>query len=177
MTMEQFNRTNDDRLLDYLDGRLEGVYLQQLKKDLEASSILQSRLEELRMIHRVLAKTKLESPSPAFVTKVMQNLNAPAFSSSISPRNGLLLLTGMIVAAGMLVVMISAGVFDQFSGLVSLDQAAPVKRYFQQSLPEISINGKLIIQIIVGLNLVLGFIVLDRTVLRPLFQKRAGMYL
>lgn len=176
--MEKIKQTDDDRLLDYLDGKLEGARLLQLKKDLEHNSFLQVRLDELRLVHRVLAQTNLESPSPAFVNKVMQHLHSPSFSSySLSPRNGLLLLVGMLVAAGMLVAMVSAGVFDQFSGMISMDKAIPVKKYLQQSLPEMSINGKLIIQIIVGLNLVLGFIVLDRTVLKPLFQKRAGMQL
>ena len=175
--MEKIKQTDDDRLLDYLDGKLEGAHLLQLKKDLENTSSLQVRLDELRIVHRVLAQTKLESPSPAFVNKVMQHLHSPSFSSSLSPRNGLLLLMGMLVATGMLVAMVSAGVFDQFSGMISMDKAIPVKKYLQQSLPEMSIHGKLIIQIIVGLNLVLGFIVLDRTVLKPLFQKRAGMQL
>ena len=175
--MEEFKQEQDNRLLDYLDGKLDGARLQQLKKDLESSTPLQIRLDELRTVHRVLAQTKLESPSPAFVNRVMQNLSAPSFSSSLSPRNGLLLLTGVLVAAGMLAAMISAGVFDQFSGIISLDETAPVKKYFQQSLPSVAINGKLIIKIIVGVNLLLAFIVLDRTVLRPLFQKRAGMLL
>ena len=174
--MEDFKQEEDDQLLDYLDGKLDGARLQQLKKNLESSTPLQVRLDELRTVHRVLAQTKLESPSPAFVNRVMQNLDAPLYSS-LSPRNGLLLLTGMLVAAGMLAAMISTGVFDQFSGIISLDETVPVKKYFQQSLPSVAINGKLIIKIIVGVNLVLAFIVLDRTVLRPLFQKRAGMFL
>ncbi len=174
--MKDSKQEDDNRLLDYLDGKLDGARLHQLKKDLESSAPLQVRLDELRTVHRVLAHTKLESPSPAFVNRIMQNLNAPSFSSSLSPRNGLLLLTGMLVAACMLAAMISAGVFDQFSGIISLDETAPVKKYFQHSLPSVAINGKLIIKIIVAVNLVLAFIVLDRTVLRPLFQKRAGIW-
>lgn len=175
--MEKIPTAMDDRLLDYLDGKLEGAPLQQLKKEVEGSSSLQARLETLRTVHRVLAHTKLESPSPAFVNRVMQNLNAVSFPSALSPRNGMLLLAGVMAAAGILVVMISAGIFDNVQGMVSLEQTLPVKKYFQQSLPVISVNGKLIINIIVGLNLVLAFLVLDKTVLKPFFQRRAGAHL
>jgi hypothetical protein len=176
--MEKITTAQDDRLLNYLDGKLDGTELQHLKKELESSKLLQDRLNELRIIHRVLAHTTLDTPSFAFTNRVMQNLHTRPVPSSISPKNGLLLLLGVMVAAGMLVVMISVGVFDQISGIVSLDQAAPVKKYFQQqTLPSIPVNGKLLIKIIVGLNLVLAFVVLDRTVLKPFFQKRAGLQL
>lgn len=177
MTMENITTVQDDRLLDYLDGRLEGAGLHHLKEELQSSEVLRKRLEELRSVHRVLATAKLESPSPAFVTKVMQNLNAVSFSSPLSPKNGILLLTGVMVAAGILAGMLSVGIFDQLTGVVSLERVAPVQKYFQQSLPPFSINVKLIIKILIGLNLVLGFIVLDRTVLKPFFQRRAGMQL
>ncbi len=175
--MEKITTVQDDRLLNYLDGKLDGTELVQLKKDLESSDLLQARLNELRMIHRVLAHTALETPSFAFTNKVMQNLHSKPVTSYLSPRNGLLLLAGVMVAAGMLVAMISAGIFDDMGGIVSLDKAIPVKNYVHQSLPTISVNGKLLIKIIIGLNLVLVFIVLDRTVLKPYFQKRAGMQL
>ncbi len=172
--MEKIPTALDDRLLDYLDGNLDETDLHQLKMELEKSPMVKSRLEELRLLHETLMQTRLESPSPAFTTKVMQNLHRLPFSSTLSPRNGLLLLAGMIAAAGILVVMISAGTFDQFKGMVSLKQLSPVQKYFQQSLPSFSVNGKLIINIIVGINLVLAFIILDRTILRPFFQRRAG---
>ncbi len=177
MSMETITTAQDDRLLDYLDGRLDGITLQQLRKELESSATLQKRLEELRMVHRTLAGTQMESPSPAFVNTVMQNLHKTSFSSTLSPRNGLLLLLGMTVASGLLAVMMGAGVFDQFNGSISLEQVAPVKNYIQQSLPVVAISGKLIINIMIGLNLVLGFFVLDRTVLKPFFQKRSGLML
>lgn len=178
MTMDTLSKAQDDLLLNYLDGRLEGNALSEFKRELENSAPLKARLEILRRVHRTLAlQNNLESPSPQFVNKVMQNLNNAPAASLLSPRNGLFLLTGVMVATGILAFMISAGTFDQFNGILSLDQAAPVQKYFQQGLPAIPIDGKLIINILIGLNLVLAFLVLDRTVLRPFFQKRAGMQL
>lgn len=172
--MEKITNYQEDSLQDYLDGKLDGPALQQLKTDLAGSPSLQQRLEELRHIQQFLGKQTLQSPSPTFVTRVMKNLSQKAVSAYPSPKNGIMLVLGVMVATGMLVIMISAGVFDQISGLVSLDQVAPLKKYVQPSLPTLHINGKLIIKVLVGVNLVLAFIVLDRTVLRPLFQRRAG---
>jgi hypothetical protein len=178
--MEKIPAPMDDKLLDYLDGRLDGAALAQLRKDLEASPALQARLESLRTVHRTLAHTKLESPSPLFVNKVMKDLHTVSFPATLSPKNGLLLVMGTMVAAGILIVMISNGFFDNANGVVnlnSLEQVSPVKKYIQQTLPTISINGKLVIDMLVGLNLVLAFLILDKTVLKPFFQKRAGVQL
>lgn len=173
--MEKITPAQDDQLLDYLDGKLDGAALQRLKQDLASSSQLQARLDELRAVHTVLSTATLQTPSSNFVTKVMKNLHAQPVASSLSPRNGLLLLAGITVAAGMLVALISGGVFDQFNTMMTVNNPAPVQKYFQQSLPSVPINGKLVIDGIIGINLVLAFLILDRTVLRPFFQRRARM--
>ncbi|NOT77072.1 MAG: hypothetical protein HOP08_19280 [Cyclobacteriaceae bacterium] len=175
--MEKITTIQDDKLLNYLDGKLNELEVIQLRKELEASAVLQARLEDLRLVHRTLAHTTLDTPSMAFTNKVMLNLHSQSFPTYLSPKNGLLLLGGIIIAAGMLVVMITAGIFDQVNGPISLDKTLPVSQYFKQSLPTVSINGKLVVKIIVGLNLVLAFFILDRTVLKPFFQKRAGTQL
>jgi hypothetical protein len=175
--MEKITGEQDDRLLDYLDGRLDGTGLAQLKKELESSAAMKARLEQLRIVHRTLASTKLEAPSPLFTTKVMKNLHVSPPQSSLSPRNGLFLLAGVVVAAGILVALMSAGVFDGFKETVPLDGANQIQKYLQPSLHQVSINGRTIIKILVGLNLALAFVVLDRTVLKPYFQKRAGLQL
>ncbi|MBL7864738.1 MAG: hypothetical protein JNK10_07690 [Cyclobacteriaceae bacterium] len=172
--MEKITTFQEDSLQDFLDGKLEGPALQQLKHELASSPALQHRLEELRRLHQSLSKQSLQSPSSGFVAQVMKNLGQVSRSAYPSPRNGIMLLLGVMVATGMLVIMISAGVFDQIGGLISLEQLSPVKKYIQPSLPSLPINGKLIIQLLVGINLILAFIVLDRTVLRPFFQRRAG---
>lgn len=178
MSMDTISKAQDDMLLHYLDGKLEGHGLSELKKELEGSEALRARLEVLRRIHRTLAlHNTLDSPSPNFVGKVMQNLNAAPSSPMLSPRNGLLLIAGVMVATGILAFMISAGTFDQFNGIISIDQTETVQKYFQQGLPAIPVDGKLMINILIALNLVLAFLVLDRTVLRPFFQKRAGLQL
>lgn len=173
--MEQITNAQEDNLQAFFDGKLEGPALQQLKADLAASPAMQKRLEKLRLIHQALATSTLQSPSPSFVKRVMANLHTYS-GTAPSPRNGMLLVLGVMIATGMLVAIVSAGVFDQVGGMITIDQVAPVKKYFQQSIPSIPVSGKLLINILVGLNLALAFIVLDRTVLRPYFQRRANQW-
>lgn len=175
--MEQITGEQDNRLLDYLDGKLDGTSLAQLRKELEDSAAMRARLEQLRIVHRTLAHTKLESPSFMFTEKVMKNLHVSPPQSSMSPRNGLMLLSGIIVAAGVLIALMGSGIFDGFKETLPLDQTTQLQKYIQPSIHQISINGRMIIKLLVGLNLALAFVVLDRTVLKPYFQKRAGLQL
>jgi len=172
--MEKITETQETNLQRYLDGELEGPALQQFKEELSASPALQQRLERTRPVVEFLRKGKLETPSPAFVERVMRNLSRGAVTAYPSPKNGLMLLAGVIVASGMVAFMLSAGSFDSLTGLISVDQVNILNKYQTPSLPTININGKLIIRALIGINLVLAFIVLDRTVLRPFFNRRAG---
>ena len=165
----------DDLLLDYLDGKLEGTSLQSLKQQLEQSPALQTRLEELRLIHLHLSSARLESPSNDFVDRVMKNLSASsAAASALSPRNGLLLIAGILVAGGILAFMISTGTFDNANGVISLEKAQPATKYIQYTLPSLPLKGKVILDSILGISILLCLVVLDRTVLRPLFQKKTA---
>lgn len=175
MNMDKITEAQETALQRYLDGELEGPALQQLKQDLSASPALQRRLEELRPVHTFLSRNALQAPSDHFVDKVMRNLSRGAASPYPSPKNGLMLLAGVMVASGMLAALLSAGTFDQVSGLLSLNQVEVLKNIQTPELPSVSINGKLVMKILIAINLVLAFIVLDRTVLRPYFQRRALM--
>lgn len=172
--MDSITTSEEDNLQDFLDGNLEGPALQQLKQHLATSPALQRRLEELRQIHNHLNSQTLQTPSPVFVDRVMRNLSRAVISTQPSPKNGLMLLAGVVIASGMLAVLISAGAFDQLSGLINMEQIEPLKKYVTPALPSFSVNGKLIMKILIGINLVLAFVVLDRTVLRPYFQRRAN---
>lgn len=165
----------DYRLLDYLDGKLEGVNLQALRNDLEKSPELQQRLEVLRVIHRQLAASKLDSPSPKFVQSVMQKVAIQRPSSSgLSPRNGILLALGVMAAAVILAAMVNTGIFDQVTDLVDLKTPTGMNKYVPEFSAPVNISGKMIVNFCLGIALVFTFLILDRTVLRPFFQRRAG---
>jgi hypothetical protein len=129
------------------------------------------REEELKLIENVLAKNKLESPSSNFTHRVMMNLHSMPVASSLSPRNGLFLLFGTVVAVTLLTILVSTGVFDSTGATISLEQLpdAEITKDLQKTIP---LSGKWLMNGLILLNIVLAFILLDRTVLRPFFNRR-----
>lgn len=172
--MEKISETQETNLQRYLDGELEGHALQQFKEELSKSTPLQHHLEAVRPVHDYLRKSSLQSPSNTFVDRVMRNLSRGSVTPYPSPKNGLMLLAGVMVASGLLAVMLSAGTFDKFTSLITVEQVDILKKYQTPSLPSFNLNVKLIMKVLIGVNLVLAFIVLDRTVLRPFFSRREG---
>lgn len=169
--MEQASK--DELLLSYLDGTLDEMRLKSLKSELEASEPLRQRLEHLRMVHEVLSRQELETPASNFVARVMRNLHNRPSSITLSPRNGLMLVLGTTIAISLLLFLVQAGQFNDIINVDPIRQTGPGQRYIP-NLPSISINLKMVVNILIGLNLALAFVVLDRTILKPYFQKRAG---
>lgn len=157
-------------LLSYLDKSLSEAQLMSFKREVESSEALQVRLKELQLINETLAKGgSLMEPSSNFTQRVMARLDYRLSTYTISPRNGLLLLCGLLVATGISVAMLASGFFDHTSGTMALPQIdLPSMKEYQ--LPKIPLDGKLIVKIIIGINTVLAFILLDRTILRPYFS-------
>jgi hypothetical protein len=118
----------------------------------------------LRLIDERLSKNKLESPSSNFTHRVMMNLHTLPVASSLSPRNGVLLLCGTILALTILTLLLGGGMFDSVINTIEVPQV-------KTSIP---VNGKWIVNGLVMVNIVLAFILLDRTILRPLFNRRAA---
>jgi hypothetical protein len=82
-----------------------------------------------------------------------------------------------MVAIGLGAVLLSAGVFDT-SGSIQLADIVINNKYLEvnKPLPSIPINGKVIVNVIIALNLALLFVVIDRTILKPWFAKRTKMH-
>jgi hypothetical protein len=128
---------------------------------------------EMREIDKVLSKNKLETPSSNFTHRVMMNLHSMPVASSLSPRNGIFLLLGMIVAVTILTILVSTGVFDTTNATISLERLPDVQitKDLQKTVP---ISGKWVMEGLILFTIVLAFILLDRTVLRPFFNRRVS---
>jgi len=126
---------------------------------------------EEKLIEKVLNKNKLESPSSNFTHRVMINLHSMPVASSLSPRNGIFLLCGMVVAVTILTILVSTGVFDTANPTISLEKLPDVEitKDLRKSIP---LSGKWIMQGLIMLNIVLAFLLFDRTILRPFFNRR-----
>jgi len=169
-------QAQEEKLLNYLDGTLAGSEKESLESLIKNSPALQSRLNELRALDAGLRAVKIEQPSKNFTQLVMNRLDQyPVQSKSFSTRNGILLLAGVLVAVGIGSLLVAGGAFDGTSS-IELNQNIIPNKYLQNPLPSIPFNGKLVVNIIILLNLALAFLVLDRAILKPWFEKRSRMH-
>ena len=171
--MKKIPQALEEMLFDYLDGTLNAADKQRLETELSHNHELKARLDELQNVELWLSKISLEeTPSRNFTQQVMGKLDQyPSRSSTMISRNGIFLLAGILVAVGLATILVSSGVFDGVQTTINLNQELPQK-YIQKSLPPIALSGKLIVNIVILLNLGLAWLVLDRAILRPLFQRR-----
>lgn len=174
--MNKLSPAKEEELLRYLDGELEPSHKIKLEAELQGATDLKERLEELRVIRSFLtSKATLETPSKIFTQKVMSGLDAQPVKSLFSPRKGLLLLMGVIIASVLALMLLSNGVFDQTNTSLLVDTTPIKNKWIEETTFSIPFNGKILVNGIIFLNLALALVLLDRTVLRPLFQKRASM--
>ena len=168
------NTHPSEQLLRYLDGSLTEKELEKLQGELKQSPELQAKLAELESIHRFLEKkSRLEMPSKNFTQRVMDRLDTLPQTSFISPRNGLYLLVGILVASGMLVMILSSGALNNMTTTLSVENPISNQNLLDISKVSLPIDIKLVIKVIIFINLALAFVMLDRTILRPLFRQRS----
>lgn len=173
--MKKVSQSIDDMLSDYLDGNLNNMERAKIEETLQQNTEWKSRLDELRAVGSMLTETKFELPSKNFTQTVMLRLDQYPEQSGFSIRNGILLLTGVLLVIGIATVLVASGVFDNTNTRIDLNQVKLSEKLVNTPLPSFELNGKLLVNIIIVLNLGLAWIVLDRGILRPLFQKRMHM--
>ena len=170
--MNRSQKSGDERLLMYLDNELGATDRASLELELEADNQLKERLVHLRQAHEAMKGVSHAQPSRNFTQVVMERLHQlPAQPNGFSIRNGILLLAGVLVAAGVATILVSAGVFDSATTTIDLRQI-DLPRQYERALPSIPIDGKMMVNVIILLNLGLAWIVLDRMVLKPFFRRR-----
>jgi hypothetical protein len=163
----------DEQLLGFLDGGGSGAGREGIRESISANVELRKRMEALQAVHNFLQKqNRMESPSKNFTERVMAGLHARPSFSFLSPKNGFLLLVGLMVASGLAVMLVSSGQLDQWHTFFNLGQI-PIKNNVVKLPTSIPFDLKITVKIFVMINVVIGFVLLDRTILRPIFQKRA----
>lgn len=170
--MKKVSQSLDDSLSDYLDGNLNVSERMKMEEAIRNTPALQERVEELRMINSLLSQSKIEMPSPTFTDQVMNHLHQYPTSNGFSIRKGILLLSGVLVVVGIATILLATGAFDNTSTSIDLNQIEFSQKFIKNPLPSFKLDGKFIVNIIIILNLGLAWIVLDRTILRPFFQRR-----
>jgi len=171
--MDKMTPESDDLLLRYIDGTLNPSEKQVTEKNLEQSETLRKRLDQLRSTHLLLRANKLYEPSKNFTQQLMSRLNYdPSRATSFPIRNGIFILVGVLMVVIIASVLVPAGVFDNISTTIDLNQVEISNKYIEKTLPSVSVDGKLMVNIIIIVNLALGWLVLDRAILKPIFQRR-----
>jgi anti-sigma factor RsiW len=171
--MDKVTQESDDLLLRYIDGTISLSEKQNVEKDLERNEALRKRLDQLRSTHLLLRANRLYEPSKNFTQQVMTRLSLdPLRGTSFPIRNSILILVGVLMVVIIASVLVPAGVFDNISTTIDLNQVELSKKYVEKTLPSVSIDGKLMVNIIIIVNLALGWLVLDRAILKPIFQRR-----
>jgi hypothetical protein len=128
--------------------------------------------QELNAIDRYLKSVRIEQPSVNFTQHVMSNLQrASAVTLNLPSRNKMLMLAGLLVTIGITILLISGGAFTSMN-TITLDPNIIPNDQIRKYIPSIPFNGKLIMNIVILMNLALAFIILDRAVLKPWFEKR-----
>lgn len=173
--MKKVSQEIDELLVAYLEGKLTGEKLEKIEKGLDASEALRSRLEVLRLVQQSLERNTLLHPSANFTNKVMGNLDKVPAATMLTPKNGLLLLAGILVAMGICTSLVDTGIFNTLNGMLSLNQLNLPTQLNTPTLPAIPLSGRLIVNSIIALNMGLAFLLLDRTILRPFFNRRSRM--
>lgn len=170
--MKKVSQSLDDILSDYLDGNLNASERIKTEEAIRNNPAMQERVEELRMINSLLRQSKIEVPSPTFTDQVMNHLHQYPASNGFSIRKGILLLAGVLVVVGIATILLATGAFDNTSTSIDLNQIEVSRKFIKNPLPSFELDGKFIVNIIIILNLGLAWIVLDRTILKPFFQRR-----
>lgn len=171
------NPRNDwkELLIRYHSGELDAATAEQLERQLEQSPELQQQLEHVKEIDRFLQRqSKLEQPSKKFTEQVMYSITLPANSTVMSSKTGWFLLFSILSITGVALIFLSNGFFDSYTIPLNVH----VQSLYFEKLPSPDFSfpflpGKWVVSAFLVLNLVIGFILLDRTILKPYFQRRA----
>lgn len=171
--MKALTQEQEDTLLAYLDGTLSPSAMRMLEQELDHHTALRTRLEELRKVHEALQLAGMEEPSGNFTQAVMSKLDHYPARAGFAIHRGILLLLGVLIATGIASYMLSGGVFD--NATTPLDLGTIDLPRVDKPLPSILLDGKLMVNIIILLNLVIAWCVLDRTILKPYFKRRLSV--
>lgn len=163
----------DEVLLNFLDGNISPEEKNFINESIQENNENRIRLNELESVHSHLkTESVLLSPSKNFTDRVMSGLHEKSSSVFLSPKNGFLLIVGLLIASVIALSLISSGAFNQQTNF-NFNQI-PI------NIDKIKIPTNFIFDLkgfvkgFVIINLILAFVLLDRTILRPIFQKRSS---
>lgn len=173
--MKKISREHEIKLLEYIDGTLNANDAAELMRQVASQPELKARLQELQALNAFFAGHAAPQPTKNFTRQVMARLDQYPRTAGRPIWKNVMLLTGIIITAGIASWLVSLGIFDG-TARVDLNSVMFQKSPIKQSLPSFNFEGKTIVNAIILFNLVIAFFLLDRTVLRPWFQRRSRLH-
>jgi anti-sigma factor RsiW len=173
--MKKISQQIEEKLLDYIDGQLSPEESLNVEEIIHSDELVKKRFDELIEADRIFHSTSLHQPSLQFTQKVLERLNEQPEKSGVSIKKSIYLLAGIIVTIAVPTLLVAAGVFDGTTNL-DLNNMVIQNEYIKQPLPSIQFDGKMVVNIIIVLNIIIAFIVLDRTILKPWFEQRGRVH-
>jgi anti-sigma factor RsiW len=170
--MKKIRQNLDDRLLEYMDGKLSDDEKLMIENLVQTDHHVRQRLGELQETESVLQLLPLEHPAKNFTDSVMSRLDDYPARASFSVRNSILLLFGIVLSIGLGASLLAMGVLGETQTTFHLMQLPLAEKYFRESLPPVTINDKLLLNMILFVNLALALLILDRAILKPFFKRR-----
>lgn len=162
----------EDALNRYLDGtqhEAERVWLEELQAQ---DAGIKQRVENLDAVHQVLQAERIVSPTPHFTQRVMAALEPLPQASPLPARRvwrSVALLTGVLAVTGIIITWLSS---DMFAGVAVQQVGVPYADQWNLPHWSIAVKEKWLLYPIIAMNMVLGWMLLDRAILKPLFQHR-----
>jgi anti-sigma factor RsiW len=165
----------NELLVRYHSGELDDTTAEQVRQELQRSPGLQQQLAHLIAIDRFLQQqSKLAQPSKNFTDKVMHGISLPVSSRVLSPKMGMLLLTGIFTMVIVALYILRSGWYDSVDFSLNVNVQS---LYFEKlTSPNFQFPAKWVVTTFLILNLLVGFVLLDRTILKPYFQRRAEAF-
>lgn len=162
----------EDRVQRYVDGTLTGTEKTTFENLCLTDSELAKRVEEVMTTDGLLKSMTASDPSSNFTASVMSKLRNESVKQVTSIRSSMMLMVGIVLILLMAAGLSATGVFDGTTAL-DLNEVAPTGQFLKENLPVVTIDGKVMMNVIIMLNIAVAFVVLDRAIFKPFFQKRA----
>jgi anti-sigma factor RsiW len=170
--MKKDAKTLNEKLQHYLDGTLSHDDKVVIEKLLLADDTVKQKYENLLMIDQFLRETKVVNMSGDFTQRVMSRVEVLPVPQSRPIRFPLIFLMVIVALISISVLFVSSGMFDESITSVDPNALPFLDQYILKHLPTVSLDGKILMKVMIFLNAALVLIFLDRAVLKPFFQRR-----
>src|SRR6478672_3116206 len=159
--MEENKNNVDDRLWEFIDGQSSIEEASAIEKLIETNKQWKEKYNELLELHQLVQSSALEEPSLRFTRNVMEEIAkyqiAPATKSYINNK--------IIYGIGIFFLTVIAGFLIYGIGQIDWTVAGDNKATFGIDLGKVDYSRMFsnnFVNIFMGLNIVLGLMLLDR---------------